>query len=187
MRRPPNNGPWTRWDLFSMRDYGEWMLIVAVTWTLVVAVLWTAQHRDDPLRLPLFLCVLPGLLLLSLVGWVRKPACPSQFPRGDLVEPLPPRTRVVERSTSDLRGTASQSTVISSATEGVDTLRARTLAHYVSNGWRDGHTESGSYLVAGDWSLLITGWAANQNEPRASPLGVELQLMQSDPGCDALS
>lgn len=187
MRQPPAGGPWSRWDLFSIEDYLGWMLTVLLTWTLIVACIAAARHRSDGLRLPLLFCVIPALLLVSLVGWVRKPSCPSQFPRGDMLEPLPSGVQVLERSRSDVGVTSYRSVVIAETGEVAHGLDERSTSHYLDQGWNRHSSSSAGLLVAGDWELSIRPWWSDRDPLDDQPVGAELQMIQSDAGCGPLS
>ncbi len=188
MRQPPSSGPWTRWDLVSFEDLVFWVVISAIAWSLVVLVVAAVRYRGTSLEAPLLLCAVPGLFMLGLFPAVRKAACPSQFPRGDMLEPLPPGTDVIHRGQSTLRGSGWFVVEIDSPTQPPNELERSAAEHYLSQGWElasdDGYTVE---LVAGEWELSIGDQYDYQAPGGPEPLGVQLAMWHSDGDCDWLS
>lgn len=189
MNQPPAGGPWTRWEVFSTRDFVFWLVDVLLLWTLLVCCVAVVRSRGAPWEATVLVCAIPGLLALTVLPAIRKIDCPSQIPRDDMLDPLPPRTYVIEGESEDWRGTESRSLTIQSDGEDSEVLEARVGEWYRSEGWRSSSIDgsAGVELEAGDWRLSIHGMKDYQAPGEPTNLGVGLYLSHSDAGCDWLS
>lgn len=185
MRPPPTDGPWTRWDLFSLGGYGAWLLIVFVTWSLLIALAWAATNPQGSAVAPIFVCLIPGLLLVSVVAWTGKIRCPDQIPRDGMLDPLPRGSVVVSSESGSFRGFSHVSEHIRAGEESVDSLERRAADHYIGRGWQlsldDGYTIE---LVAGDWRLTVSGQKDYSDRANPKDLDVLLYLSTFDSDCD---
>lgn len=185
MRPPPPDGPWSRWDLLATGDYVSWLVILTSTWSVLVALGWAATNPQGSWVAPLFMCVIPGLLLVAVVGWRSKLTCPSQLPRGDMLEPPPSGASAATRESDNFRGYTSETLTIEAANESVDSLRARATDYYRSRGWHLTNTSGNTAeLQAGEWTLRIAGLKdyADRDHPR--DLTVQVELSSAADSCD---
>lgn len=180
MRPPPANGPWSRWDLFSIGDFVSWLAIVTATWALVGCAANLIRLRDSQGKDAAFLCLIPALAMVILIGWMSGARCPDQIPRAQMLEPLPAGTQQVATERYDHRGEAELVVEVrNDSGQAISELRDEAYAHYLTLGWQQDPDHVGR-LTAGEWELWIT--------PTSSDAGVSgtlrLSLRDFDEACD---
>ncbi len=155
---------------------------------LFVAGIAAARYRGTSVEAPLLMCALPGLFMIVLLPSVRKIDCPSQIPRDDMLEPIPPGATITERGQSSFRGSATLIQQIEAQGESSDDLERRAADFYIAQGWQlesdDGVVVE---LAAGEWHLTVGGQKDYQAPGGPKDLGVQLGLTHFDEGCDWLS
>lgn len=180
MRPPPTNGPWSRWDLFSLADFVSWLLIAAATWALIGCVAGLIKLRDSEGKDAVFLCLIPALAMVVLIGWVSGPRCPDQIPRAQMLEPFPAGTQQVATERDDYRGGAELNVEVRNESgRAIGEMHDEAYAHYLALGWQRDPDHVGR-LTAGEWELWITPTTSNAG----SAGSLQLSLRNFDGACD---